>query len=138
MNTSLMLQQVQSDGYTMISSPAVLYDNQGLSDSYNIEAPGIVKRDNVYFLVFSSGCTNADSYTLNYATSTAGVWGPYGPRQVLVQTGDFGEFGPGSADIASNGGQLVYHSNFESDNPATRWLNTADVSLNGQTMSVAS
>jgi beta-xylosidase len=133
-NTSLMLQQVQNDGYTVIGGPSVLYNNQGVNDSYNVEAPTIVKNDGVYFLFFSSGCTSADSYTLSYVTSTTSVWGPYGDRQVLLQTGDYGLFGPGGADIY--GDQLVYHSNYESDNDAIRWLDTANIQFNGQTASV--
>lgn len=137
-NTSLMLQQVDNDGYTMIGGPAVLYNNQGVSDSYNVEAPTVVKNDGVYFLFFSSGCTSADSYTVSYVTSTSGsIWGPYGNRQTLLQTGDYGEYGPGGADVTPTGGQMVYHSEEASDDDAVRWLNTADIAFSGQTVSIS-
>ncbi|KAH9845201.1 glycoside hydrolase family 43 protein [Teratosphaeria destructans] len=134
-NTSLMLQQVQNDGSTLNGSPVVLYNNQGVSDSYNVEAPYIVKRHGVYFLFFSSGCTSADSYTVSYLTASS-VLGPYSDRQVLLKTGDFGLYGPGGASFSTRGGQLVYHSEFESDNDATRWLNTAHVMFGGNRVSI--
>lgn len=137
-NTSLMLQQVQNDAYTMIGSPSILYNNQGVSDSYNVEAPSIVKgSDGTYFLFFSSGCTSANSYTLSYVTSTSGIWGPYGDRQVLLQTNDYGEYGPGGADISLTGGQMVYHSLSVSDDISyPRVLDTATITFDGQTASV--
>lgn len=137
-NTSLMLQQVENNGYTMTGGPVVLYNNQGVNDSYNVEAPSIVKgSDGTYFLFFSSGCTSANSYTLSYVTSTSGIRGPYGDRQVLLKTGSHGEYGPGGADITPTGGQMVYHSLSVSDNiDYPRVLDTASITLSGRTASV--
>lgn len=138
-NTSLMLQQLENDGYTAIGGPVVLYNNQGVSDSYNVEAPAIVKgSDGTYFLFFSSGCTSANSYTTSYVTSTSGILGPYGDRQVLLQTGSYGEYGPGGADITPGGGQIVYHSlDVSGDISYPRVLDTASITLSGQTASVS-
>jgi len=131
-----MLQQVENDGYTMIGGPVVLYNNQGVSDSYNVEAPAIVKSGGIYFLFFSSGCTSANSYTLSYVTSDS-ILGPYGNRQVLLQTDSYGEYGPGGADIVPGGGAMVYHSLSVSGNISyPRVLDTATITLNGQTASV--
>lgn len=105
-NTSIMLQQTTNDGYTKIGTPRVLYNNAGVSDKYNIEAPAIVKNGGWYFLFFSSGCTSDNSYTTSYVTSQS-IWGPYSQRTVLIKTGDYGQFGPGGADISLTGGQMV-------------------------------
>ena len=57
-STPLLLQHVENDGYTLVGSPTVLYDNQGESDDNNVEAPVIVKgSDGTYFLFFSSNLT---------------------------------------------------------------------------------
>lgn len=133
LNTSLMLQEVQNDAYTLVGSPKVLYNNDGVADKYNIEAPVIVKSDDTYFLFFSSGCTSDNSYTVSYVTSVNGIWGPYGKRKVLLKTGDFGEYGPGGADIDQATGDMVYHSLKVSDNITDgRVLNTAKVTLAGR------
>ena len=137
-NTSLMLQKVKNDGYTTVGGPVVLYNNQGVDDKYNIEAPIIVKGDDgTYFLFFSSGCFGDNSYTTSYVTSTTGISGPYGNRQVLLQTGDFGLFAPGGADIDQATGDMVFHSFTQSnDLEDGRVLDTGTVSFSGQSASV--
>lgn len=138
-NTSLMLQQLGNDGYSGIGGPVVLYNNQGESDSYNTEAPSLAKGgDGTYFLFFSSGCTSANSYTLSYLTSISGVAGPYGERRVLLETGSFGAFGPGGADLAPAGGKMVYHSlQVSGDISYPRVMDTARVTLCGRNASVS-
>lgn len=133
-NTSLMLQQVHSDGSTPIGGPAVLYNNDGVADSYNIEGPDLIKSaDGTYFLFFSSGCTATDSYTVSYVTSTKSIWGPYGDRKVLLKSGDYGLFGPGGATIGSKTGDMVFHSLKTSNNITNgRVMDTTKVSLKGR------
>lgn len=138
-NTSLMLQQFESDGYTPVGTPIVLYNNAGASDNYNIEAPSIVLSTDgtTYFLFFSSGCTSDNSYTVSYVTSTTGVTGPYDDRQVLLSTGDFGLFGPGGADVSLVGLQMVFHSLQINDSiSGPRILHTATLTTEGQTASI--
>lgn len=138
-NTSLMLQQVQNDGYTVIGGPSVLYNNQGVSDKYNVEAPAIVRSNGgVYFLFFSSGCTSDNSYTVSYVTSINGVRGPYGKRKVLLQTGDYGLYAPGGADMDKKTGDFVFHS-FKASNDISqgRVLDTTHVTLSGRTASIS-
>ena len=136
-NTSLMLQQVQSDGYTLIGSPVILYNNQGVSDSYNVEAPVIVRSsEGTYFLFFSAGCTSANSYIWDYVTSNS-VVGPYSNRQTLLATGGFGEYGPGGADITPDGTTAVWHSLSVSDDISyPRVMNTGTITLSGTTASI--
>lgn len=132
-NTSLMLQRVEADGYTTVDGPVVLYNNQGESDAYNVEAPAIKRsREGIYFLFFSSGCTSDNSYTISYVTSTEGVGGPYGERKVLLKTGDYGQFGPGGTDVARNRNLMVYHSLAQSNDVSVRVMNTARLGLCGR------
>lgn len=137
-STPILLQQTASDGYAKIGNPIQLLDNNGEADRYQTEAPSILKgSDGTYFLFFSTGCYDDNSYTTSYVTSTTGIKGPYGNRQVLMQQGDFGQFGPGGADISFNivdGGEIVYHS-LKADNNISqgRVLNTGTISLSGRT-----
>ena len=137
-NTSLMLQEVEHDASTPIGGPRVLYNNDGIQDKYNIEAPDIVRgRDGTYFLLFSSGCTNHNSYTLSYVTSTAGIWGPYGDRKVLLKTGDYGLYAPGSATVGPETLDMVFHSLLVSNNISDpRVMSTADVELEGRVVRI--
>jgi hypothetical protein len=133
-NTSLMLQQVENDGYTTIGGPAVLFNNEGESDSYNVEAPILVKsEEGVYFLFFSSGCYNADSYTVSYVSSKTSVWGPYGKRTTLLKTGDYGLYAPGGADVLVKSGKMAIHSFTESNSiDDGRVMDTARISFQGR------
>lgn len=128
-----MLQRVKKDGYTTVGGPVVLYNNQGVSDAYNVEAP-VIKRshEGIYFLFFSSGCTSDNSYTVSYVTSKKGVTGPYGKRKVLLKTGDYDQFGPGGMDIARNRNLMVYHSLAQSNDVSVRVVNTARLGLCGR------
>lgn len=137
-NTSLMLQQVEHDASTPVRGPAVLYNNDGVKDKYNIEAPIIVKgKDGTYFLFFNSGCFGDNSYTINYVTSTNGIWGPYDERKVLLETGDYGLYGPGGPDIAQETGDMVFHSLLTNNSVDDgRVLNTATVTLKGRLASI--
>ena len=132
-NTSLMLQQVQNDGYTTIGGPAVLYDNDGESDKYNIEAPAIVKSKwGWYFLLFSSGCYSDNSYLTGYVTSKS-VWGPYGSRKTLLKTGDDGLWAPGGADIDQKGRMVLHSFTASNDLDDGRVLDTGRVGFGKRT-----
>lgn len=139
-NTSIMLQEVASDGYTTISGPVVLYNNNnGVKDRYNIEAPTIFRsHEGINFLFFNSECYCDNSYTINYVTSTAGVLGPYSNRKVFLETGDFGLFGPGGLDIDQETGDAVFHS-LKSNNTVNdgRVLSTARVKFEGRLAPIA-
>ncbi|KAK3697623.1 hypothetical protein LTR37_017361 [Vermiconidia calcicola] len=138
LNTSLMLQRVKHDAATTIGGPVVLYNNQGIEDSYNVEAPTVVKsKDGTYFLFFSFGCYSDNSYATSYVTSTHGIAGPYGKRKNLLQTGDFGLFAPGGADIDEKSGNVVFHSSKTSGTiDDGRVLNTAKILLKGRSASL--
>lgn len=136
-NTSLMLQQTEADGYTKVGSPVSIWNNQGVEDHYQAEAPALVKSsDGTYFLFYSTGCYTDSSYTTKYVTSTSGISGPYSNPQILVLDGDFGQFGPGGADVSLEGGQMVYHSLKNNDISQGRVMNTATLTFVGQSVAV--
>ncbi|KAF2234750.1 glycoside hydrolase family 43 protein, partial [Viridothelium virens] len=106
-STPLMLQRLAPDGLGVAegAAPTQLLD-RGPGDGPLVEAPVLVRSDGgVYFLFFSSGCTRADDYKIEYATADA-VAGPYVRAGTpLVQTGDFGGLvAPGSVTVVKGGG----------------------------------
>lgn len=134
-NTSIMIQQTESDGYTKVGSPVSIWNNQGVEDHYQTEAPTLVKSNGVYFLFYSTGCYDDNSYTTKYVTSS-NVLGPYGNPQVLLKDGDFGLSGPGGADITPTGGQMVFHSLKNGNIANGRVLNTATLTFSTDGSSV--
>jgi hypothetical protein len=120
---------------TKIGGAVQLWNNAGVEDHYQTEAPSLLRaEDGTHFLFFSSGCYDRNSYTASYVTSTNGVKGPYGERQTLLKTGDLGLFGPGGLDVAEDGsGKAVWHS-LKADNTVNkgRILNTGRVVLEGR------
>ncbi|CAK4030734.1 glycoside hydrolase family 43 [Lecanosticta acicola] len=134
-NTSIMLQRTQSDGYTKIGSPVSIWNNQGVSDHYQTEAPSLVKNGDTYFLFFSTGCYSDNSYTTKYVTSS-NVNGPYGNPQTLLQQGSDGLYGPGGADVTPTGGQMVFHSLVNNDINQGRVMDTATLTFSGGSVSM--
>lgn len=113
--TPLVCQAVAADGITIQSEPFTLIDNNGLNgtDEGVTEAPSLVKAaDGNYVIFFSSGCITDNSYTVNYATSTSGIKGPYArqPTGPLLETGDYGLISPGGADVLWDARHIVFHA----------------------------
>lgn len=90
-NTPIMLQPLQSDGYTFAGSAREVY-NAANGGYQGIEAPAMLKHNGIYFLFYSVGCYSNNGYRTDYVTSNS-VYGPYGNPRTLLQTGDFGLFG---------------------------------------------
>jgi beta-xylosidase len=138
--TPIMLQATAADGYTKLGAPVQLLDNEGEADSFQTEAPSLLRSDEgVYFLFFSTGCYDHDSYATRYVTSVDGVAGPYGERRTLLATGDFGHWGPGGADVddVEGSGRTVYHSlKVQGTVAQGRVMNTAMVTLSGRTATI--
>ena len=137
-NTSLMLVETTNNGYDRVSGPINLYNHDGLPDRYNIEAPSLIKsQEGIYFLFFSHGCYTDNSYGTSYVTST-NIQGPYGDRNLLIQTGDYGYYAPGGADVTLEAPwQMVFHSSKSSGTIANgRVLNTATLRLVGRTATI--
>lgn len=134
-NTPIMIQKTQSDGYTKIGSPVEIWNNQGVADHFQAEAPSLVKSGSTYFLFYSTGCYTDNSYTTKYVTSSS-ILGPYGNPQTLLQQGTDGLFGPGGADVTPSSGQMVFHSLVNNDINQGRVMNTATLAFSGDSVSL--
>ncbi|EME81830.1 glycoside hydrolase family 43 protein [Pseudocercospora fijiensis CIRAD86] len=131
--TPIILQPVASDGHTLTGSPTKLLDHQGISDDGILEAPVVVKKNGIYFLLFSSGCFTSTNYNVDYATAPS-IFGPYTrAARPLLSTGDHGLSGPGGADVSKDLKFMVFHAN----SAGGRALYTAMLTVSGKTLSVA-
>ncbi len=109
--TPIMLQAVAADGVTLQGGPVELLDNAGVSDDGVVEAPSLVKSAyGQYVLFFSSGCYSTADYTVSYAVSNGGIDGTYERQAPLLQTGDYGLYGPGGADVLWDARHIVFHA----------------------------
>ncbi|KAL2814364.1 glycosyl hydrolase [Aspergillus cavernicola] len=117
--TPLVLQELESDGYTPVGDPVTLIDRDD-SDGPLIEAPSIVKVDGTYYLFFSSHLFNSPDYDSKYATAPS-VMGPWTRVGRLLAPGDPSNVGPlsgpGGADISQDGTMLVFHANLNGQDP---------------------
>lgn len=130
--TPLMLQAVASNGYTLQGNPTALLDHNGASDDGILEAPVLVKKNGLYFLLFSSGCFTTTNYDVDYATATS-VRGPYTRAATpLLSTGRNGLSGPGGADFSKDLKFMVFHANTNGG----RAMYTAMVTVNGKQLSI--
>ncbi|GHE45779.1 family 43 glycosylhydrolase [Sphingobacterium griseoflavum] len=78
------------------------------------EAPIMFKRCGIYYLLYSSGHCEDDSYRVQYVKSKAGPFGPYeypAGNPILVTNGDGTIHGPGHNGILEENGKyyIVYH-----------------------------
>ncbi|KAK3673596.1 hypothetical protein LTR78_006501 [Recurvomyces mirabilis] len=129
--TPIILQPVAKDGYTLQGSPTTILNNNGAADQGIVEAPSLTKVGSTYILFFSSGCFTTGSYTVSYATSTS-ITGPFTrASSPLFATGTDGLNTPGSADIFRDGKHMLFHANSASG----RALYTAQITVNGNTVS---
>lgn len=130
-----MLQKMQSNGITRDGEPITILDRIA-SDGPLVEAPKIIRSaEGVYFLFFSSGCTQTPSYAVKYATSKK-LEGPYKrAEKTLLQTGDWGLQAPGSVGIHEdgNGGwHMAFHARiFTPELGGIRAMYTTKLKLDG-------
>lgn len=78
------------------------------------EAPFMFKRNGIYYLTYSSGRCEDDTYRVQYAMSKTGPMGPfvYGKNNpVLVTNADGSVHGPGHQSVLQEGNDfyLIYH-----------------------------
>lgn len=106
-----MLQQLATDGHTLVGSATELLDRSD-ADGPLIEAPNLVlASDGTYVLFFSSNCYSTTLYDISYATSSS-LTGPYTKSSApLLVTGDYGLTAPGGATSTVGGDELVFHAN---------------------------
>jgi beta-xylosidase len=107
-----MLQQVASNGITLIAAPTQLITNDVI-DGPTVEAPTLLygAAQKVYFLLYSSGCYTKTTYTVRVASATS-LTGPWTkatkPFLVTGQTAaDL--YIPGSVDVTQDWSKIVFH-----------------------------
>ena len=100
-----------------IDSTKGMIPNTQLPDIF--EAPFMIKKDGIYYLMYSSGSCHTDTYCVQYATAE-NIWGPYTYDRVnnpILSTNDDGTVhGPGHHCMLEQDGQyyIIYHRH---DNP---------------------
>jgi beta-xylosidase len=110
--TPIMLQQVGSDGVSLIGAPIQLITNDAV-DGSSVEAPTILygATQKIYFLLYSSGCFTASSYSVRVASATS-LTGPWtkasAPFLVTGQTAA-DVYIPGGVDVTADGSKIVFH-----------------------------
>lgn len=114
--TPLRLQRVDSkDGFTKIGDPVDLLQNNR-RDGPDIESPTLLYRDGIHYLLHNSGCFAGKDYTIRYATSAHGIYGPYTrqPRPLVLTGQMFGDsmmHSPGGPDVdATNSSRIIFHA----------------------------
>ena len=87
-----------------------LIPNTQIKDFF--EAPYVIKKDGIYYLMYSSGSCHDHTYRVQYATSTDGPMGPFEYKGCILKTNDdLTVHGPGHHSVLcdSNEYYIVYH-----------------------------
>lgn len=130
--TPLMLQQLASDGVTLVEDPIELLDRSS-ADGPLIEAPNMLLRDGIYFLFFSSNCYSTTLYDISYATASS-VRGPFtkSAAPLMVTNDPFELTSPGGVTTTMDGQNVVFHANCA----AGRCMFESNISISGTTVTV--
>jgi beta-xylosidase len=128
--TYLYVQRVADDGVTLRGAPIATIRN-GSAEGNLIEAPFLVHRGHTYYMFYSYGAWNNDSYTEGYATAPS-LSGPWAKSDVpLLSTALFGGsvVGPGGMSVLRGGAdsRIVFHG-VRSDPAFRRGLHVDDLS----------
>ncbi|OJD16686.1 hypothetical protein AJ78_03156 [Emergomyces pasteurianus Ep9510] len=109
--TPLLLQKMKPDGTRLDGEPVQILDRLEKEDGPLIEAPNLVRSaDGVYFLFYSSHCSESRDYDVKYATARE-IAGPYTrAKKPLLKSGDFGLVSPGGATVSKDGKKIVFHA----------------------------
>jgi beta-xylosidase len=144
--TPIMLQQVDSDGMSLIGGPEQMITNDAI-DGSSVEAPAMLygADQGVYFLIYNSGCYTTSTYTVQVATATslAGPWTKStSPFLVTGQT-DAQVYIPGGVDVTADGSMIVFHGDlnlgwFVGDGPRVRGMFAAQAITSGFSVVVGS
>lgn len=120
-------------------------NGQGFDDGNNLEAPYIFRRDDTYFLTYSTHFTGDGTYDVQYATAKS-VTGPYTHvKDPLLKTTDaFGcqLTGPGGASFQRDpkGNQeiakVIFHGLTDEMNINKRVVYTATVQVDDDRLSI--
>ena len=115
LDTWLQLAELSADGTTLVGETTKLLMQDQAWEGDLIEAPTLVKRDDVYALLYSANDYGGDAYATGYATAPS-VRGPFtkgdGPL-LTTEISDGRYLGPGGQDVvtAADGSDvMVFHS----------------------------
>lgn len=87
-----------------------LIPNTEIKDFF--EAPFVLKRNGIYYFMYSSGSCHDHTYRVQYATSKVGPMGPYEYKGCILETNADGTVhGPGHHSVLQDGDDyyIVYH-----------------------------
>lgn len=106
-----MLQEVDTDGITLIGEPIQLLDRDD-SDGPLVEAPSMFYNhdSDTYFMTFSSNCYSTDLYDIGFAYSSNLTSGFTKSKTPLMATQAGLIDAPGGADMTPDGRFAVYHA----------------------------
>ncbi len=113
--TWIYIQEIESDGLTLIGEPVQLLERSQPWEGRLIEAPTLWKREGTYYLFYSANDYASPRYAVGYATAD-NVLGPYtkvGSEPVLKSNFGEGLLGPGGQDLIrlSDGREwMLYHA----------------------------
>ena len=130
--TPILLQQVGSDGVTLIGDAVEILDRDE-SDGPLVEAPSLVFHEGIYFLFYSTNCFTDPKYDVRYATAT-NVAGPYKKTgEQLLKGGQFGLTSPGGATVCDCADRMLFHAFCEEN---VRCSYAANLSIQGEKVSI--
>lgn len=142
MPTPIMIQGLRDDAMTP-EGPAKQLLDRDARDGPLIEAPSLVKFENIYYLFFSSQCVTDTNYDTSYATSKE-LCGEYKKtdRPLLLAGGSLGLVGPGSAMSipeplpSSDPNQKIFKMAFHAQVDQKRAMFTGDLTLKNGVASI--
>ncbi|OAT01045.1 glycosyl hydrolase family 43 protein, variant [Blastomyces dermatitidis ER-3] len=110
-STPLLLQKMKADGIRADGEAVQILDRVEKEDGPLVEAPSLIRSaQGVYFLFYSSHCSDSRAYDVKYATARR-ITGPYvRAERPLLKTGDFGLVAPGGASVSKDGGKIAFHA----------------------------
>lgn len=134
-STPIMLQKMMPDGLSPDGYPIQILDRTDI-DGPLVEAPAIIRsHEGIYYLFYSSGCTQSPTYDVKYASAQS-VDGPYiRVPESLLATGDWGLEAPGSVGMGQDGNgawNMGFHSRVWVPEGGVRAMFTASLELDGE------
>lgn len=133
--TPILLQQVGSDGVSLIGAPTPMITNDAI-DGSSVEAPTILygAAQKIYFLLYNSGCYTTTSYSVRVASATS-LYGPWKKASTpFLVTGQTAAdvYIPGGVDVTADGSKIVFHGDlnlgfFSGNGPRDRGMFAAQI-----------
>jgi beta-xylosidase len=122
--TPLIMQEMASDGLSLVGNPKELLRNDQPWEGVLVEAPNIVYRNGWYYLFYSGNIFTDDAYSVGVARSQ-NVWGPYvkDPNPILTHDKYFS--GPAHQYVLQDEKgtwHIFYHARLKSLERSRRYL----------------